>query len=200
MRVIIIIPYTHTFKSGKKVEARIRADVRDNNTIVTHTKPTGGTERMGVPTEALVRLAESIISNKKVHADVYAIRKQQPLLTIGYRAVIDPASKSWKEYRKHHVILTNRSSGGNFSCLLLGEGVGTPIKVNDETIKGEIAWVSEDDLILYDMEVSRNIKFYDRYKELKDMACPDCGHLDQDNLPKEDSEGDLVCYKCHCRW
>lgn len=75
MNVTTVIPYTHTFKSGAKGSAKIVAEVNDTNTIVTHFKATGGKERMDIPTEALVRLAESVVSNKKAH-DMFLIKSE----------------------------------------------------------------------------------------------------------------------------
>ena len=136
-------------------------------------------------------------------------------LTIGFRARIKPGTswdKDW-EYGNREVLLVERSSGGDFSVMILKEGVNVPLlRENDCPVRNEVAWVDEDDRELVDKDLDTNMDFIDWYQEHRDDFCGDCGvwfpnngaidpATDEEHVcPSEDCSGRLydsgICPYC----
>lgn len=125
-------------------------------------------------------------------------------LTVGCRARILPPApknkkdsrrfeKSWREhYPNREVLLVERISGGSFSVLLLVDGTNVPLTMGKKNVvDNQIAWVSEEDMELVDMDFNTNLDFIDWYEEHEEYFCPDCG---------EWTGGELSCldidFKC----
>jgi hypothetical protein len=107
-------------------------------------------------------------------------------LTVGYRARILPAKSEslkehqsfWREvYANREVLLIERNRGANeFSAMVLREGKYVPLKKRDgKTVDDQIAWVSENELVLVDTDLKANLDFIDWYQLNDDKFCPDCG-------------------------
>ena len=79
-----------------------------------------------------------------------------------------------KEYGGREVLLTERSHGGEFSAIVLGKDVDKLEKEKTGIVDNEIAWISEDDLILVNKDFEENLDFIDWYQEHEDDFCPDC--------------------------
>lgn len=120
-------------------------------------------------------------------------------LTLGYRARIKPSSR-WgdDDYANREVILAERSSGGDFSAMVLKEGVNVPLDKHWKTVADEIAWLHESELDLVDKNIDTNIRFMDWYHEHEDDFCPDCGFFDENVLAKPDYYP--YCPKCNSEW
>ena len=98
-------------------------------------------------------------------------------LTIGMRARFKPDSRYAKEYGceagGNEVLLQERSSGGDFSVMILGQ---KELKKKDSTtVDNQLAWVEEDALEFVDADFETNLDFMDWYQANEDNFCGDCG-------------------------
>lgn len=102
-------------------------------------------------------------------------RDREMKLTVGCRARLKPDSKSnWLlTLGKSDVLLTERA-GDEFAALVLKENTGE-LKEDIKLIENEVAWLSERDLELVNMDFANNMRFIDWYQEAKESECPDCG-------------------------
>ena len=135
-------------------------------------------------------------------------------LTIGMRAKFKPNATGntvWDEYADHECLLKERTSGGDFSVMVLGQ---KELKKEDpKTVINEVAWVSEDELEFVNAKFKANLDFMDWYQEHSDEFCGDClawfpnnGAIDPDTdedyvCPNEDCPGRLYDsgYCPHCK-
>jgi len=121
-------------------------------------------------------------------------------LTIGMRAKFktDGAKNhSWTEYANHECLLKERSSGGDFSVMVLGQ---KELKKKDpKTVINEVAWVSEDELEFVDAKFKTNLDFMDWYQAHTYDFCGDCRTWfpDRGRLNPETNE-DYVCPNEDC--
>ena len=121
-------------------------------------------------------------------------------LTIGMRCrFISEKAKdhSWAEYAGHDVLLKERSSGGDFSVMILGQA---ELKKEDpKTVMNEVAWVSEDELEFVNSRFKANLDFMDWYEEHSDDFCGDCGAWFPDNgRLNPETDDDYVCPNERC--
>ena len=134
-------------------------------------------------------------------------------LTVGYRARILTISENLSingkdsnysnessqrlEFGGREVLLHERSSNGDFSVMLIGEGITELEKKDPNTIVDQMAWVSESDMELVNMDLDTNLNFMDWYEENKDNFCPDCGAwFPNRGCWKPATEEDYECPKC----
>jgi hypothetical protein len=122
---------------------------------------------------------------------VLAFNKKMGRLTIGCRAriltLIERPSRngkkghflnedSWRRnYGGREVLLIERTTGGDFSVMLLGKGVTKLKRKDPNTVVNKMAWIPEEDLVLVDRNFDKNLDFIDWYQEHEDDFCPDCG-------------------------
>ena len=140
--------------------------------------------------------------------------KKKERLTIGCRARIltikkKPKQKgpnhcidedSWRrQYGGREVLLTERTSGGKFAVMILGEGVTEFKREDPKTVEGEVAWIQEEDMVLVDRDFDKNLDFMDWYREHEDEFCPDCGAWFPNRgrcKPDTETWEDCECPKC----
>jgi hypothetical protein len=126
-------------------------------------------------------------------------------LTVGYRCRVKPDS-SWAKhgYAGHECILVERSSGGDFSVLMLKEGKNVPLSHKGGVVIDKCAWFDETaDLELVDKNLDDNLRFMAWWSEVEEYECPDCRHLcwddtKQDHTMFEDEHLEWCCPKCKC--
>lgn len=121
-------------------------------------------------------------------------------LTIGMRCRFiskKTEDHSWAEYADRECLLKERSSGGDFSVMVLGQ---EELKKEDpKTVLNEVAWVSEDDLEFVNAKFKANLDFMDWYEEHEEDFCGDClaWFPDRGRLDPETDE-DHVCPNEKC--
>lgn len=96
-------------------------------------------------------------------------------LTIGMRARIkkDKENSHFREYQGYEILLTERSSNGDFSVMVLGQ---KELKRKDpKTVISQCAWIHEDQLEFVDADLEKNLDFIDWYQEHEEDFCGDCG-------------------------
>jgi hypothetical protein len=97
-------------------------------------------------------------------------------LTIGMRCKFKKAGEGehhWREYAGQECLLQERSSGGDFSVMILGQ---KELKKEDpETVTNQVAWVDEEDLEHVNSKFKANLDFMDWYQEHEEDFCGDCG-------------------------
>ncbi len=133
-------------------------------------------------------------------------------LTVGCRArILPPAPKnkkdrrhferSWREnYPNREVLLIERSSGGEFSVLLLVSGENVPLTQGGKNVvDNKVAWISEEDMELVDANFSVNLDFIDWYEEHEEYYCPDCGEWTGGELSCLDIDFECQNKKCPSR-
>jgi len=135
-----------------------------------------------------------------------AIKKEKKpdRLSIGMRAKCKPnvnGNGIWSEFIDHECLLEERSSNGDFSVMILGQGdAGRTLKKKDpNTIVNQVAWISEAELSWVDSDLKKNIGFIDWYSENKENFCADCGAWFPDNGkidPK--TNDDYLCPNENC--
>jgi len=137
-------------------------------------------------------------------------------LTIGMRCrfkSMKAKEHSWSEYADHEALLIKRTSGGDFSVMVLREGKNIELKKKDsKTVVNQVAWVDEDDLDFVNANFDTNLDFIDWYQENEEDFCGDCGEWFPNNgginpvtgedylCPNEDCPGRLfdsgICPCC----
>lgn len=126
-------------------------------------------------------------------------------LTVGCRARIltlkeKPKQRgndsSWrKSYGGREVLLSERCAG-EFSVMLLGEGV-TKLKMEASNIvEDEMAWVPESDMVWVNSNFKANLEFIDWYEENEDNFCPNCGTWFPEIGSMDEDGIECVCSKC----
>ena len=113
----------------------------------------------------------------------------------------DAKKHPWSEYAGHECLIEERSSGGDFSVMVLGQGdVGKTLKRKDpNTVINQVAWVDEDELEWVDSNLKKNMGFFDWYEENEENFCGDCGAWfpDKGRINLEADE-DFVCPNEEC--
>jgi hypothetical protein len=145
------------------------------------------------PGDIIIQISASLASGVKTtlkmrKEDLHALRKEidkklpaakSQRLTVGCRARFKPEkakAHSWSEYAGHECLLEERSSGGDFSVMILGKGPNAPlIKKDPNTVIGQVAWVHESELEFVDANFKVNMDFIDWYSEHEEDFCGDCG-------------------------
>ena len=106
-------------------------------------------------------------------------------LTIGMRAKIKAVKKTkegydgrWgAEYPNRHVLLQERSSGGDFSVMLIGKEFENERILPKETtgvIENQMAWVHSSELEFVNADFDVNLDYMDWYQEHENDFCGDC--------------------------
>ncbi len=122
-------------------------------------------------------------------------------LTVGYRCRVKMTS-SWAEdgFGGHECILKERGSHGEFSVIMLKEGINVPLLHEDGVVADVCAWLNEEsDLEFVDDNIDKNIRFLDWYAEAEEYECPDCLHLCKEEYEADlDRDDDFGCPECGC--
>ena len=110
-------------------------------------------------------------------------------LTIGCRVKLNPKVKStWDWLNGHDLLLTERL-GKEFAAIVLKKGVSMGLTEKPGMIiDNEVAWLSENELVLINADFDTNLNFIDWYQEHQADECPDCVEFGEENVK--------ICSKC----
>jgi len=101
-------------------------------------------------------------------------RDKNEKLTVGYRAAFK-ASSGWAEhFEEGRQLLLSARDNEEFNALVLRKNFTGEITRDLSICVDEVAWIREDELILVDKEVAKNLDFIDWYAEVAEDMCPHC--------------------------